>query len=140
MTQIRAFEPADTEDVVALWADCGLLRPWNDPRRDIARKAIVQPELFLVAVDGDEIVGAGMAGFDGHRGTVNYLAVAPSHRGTGLGRRLMAEFESRLEALGCPKVNLQVRGDNTEVLEFYRALGYGVDDVVSLGKRLIPDG
>ncbi len=139
MESIRIFVPADTEAVVALWEACGLVRPWNDPRRDIERKLTVQPELFLVAVDGDEIVGAGMAGFDGHRGWVNYLAVASDRRGAGIGRRLMAEFEQRLEALGCPKVNLQVRTGNEDVLAFYRALGYGVDDVVSLGKRLIPD-
>jgi ribosomal protein S18 acetylase RimI-like enzyme len=139
MTDIRPFVPADTEAVVALWEVCGLVRAWNDPRRDIARKLTVQPELFLVAVDGDEIVGAGMAGFDGHRGWVNYLAVAPSRRGAGIGRTLMSEFEQRLEALGCPKVNLQVRAGNQDVLAFYRALGYGVDDVASLGKRLIPD-
>ena len=139
MADIRTFVPADTEAVVALWEACGLVRAWNDPRRDIARKLTVQPELFLVAVDGDEIVGAGMAGFDGHRGWVNYLAVAPVRRGAGIGRTLMAQFEQRLEALGCPKVNLQVRAGNEDVLAFYRALGYGVDDVVSLGKRLIPD-
>ena len=139
MTQIRVFDPAETEAVVALWEACGLVRSWNDPRRDIARKLTVQPDLFLVAVDGDEIVGAGMAGFDGHRGQINYLAVVPARRGAGIGRRLMDEFEQRLEALGCPKVNLQVRAGNEDVLAFYRALGYGVDDVVSLGKRLIPD-
>jgi len=139
MVGIRAFAPGDTEAVVALWEASGLVRAWNDPRRDIARKLTVQPELFLVAVDGDEIVGAGMAGFDGHRGWVNYLAVAPDRRGAGIGRLLMTEFEQRLEALGCPKVNLQVRAGNEDVLAFYRALGYGVDDVVSLGKRLIPD-
>ena len=139
MTEIRTFHPDDTEAVIALWHDAGLLRPWNDPRRDILRKGTVQPELFLVAVEAAQIVGAGMAGFDGHRGTVNYLAVAARLRGTGLGRRLMAEFEARLEALGCPKVNLLVRGDNTAVLEFYRGLGYVVDDAVSLGKRLIAD-
>jgi len=139
MTVIRMFEAADTEHVVALWEACGLVRSWNDPRRDIARKATVQPELFLVAVDDDEIVGAGMAGFDGHRGWVNYLAVAPDRQGSGIGRTLMTELEQRLEALGCPKVNLQVRAGNEHVLAFYRALGYGVDDVVSLGKRLIRD-
>jgi len=139
MTQIRVFTESDTDAVVALWRTCGLLRPWNDPHRDIARKLTVQPDLFLVAVDGDEIVATGMAGFEGHRGWVNYLAVAPERQGSGLGRLLMTELETRLAALGCPKVNLQVRTGNEDVLAFYRALGYGVDDVVSLGKRLIAD-
>lgn len=141
---IRPFRPADTEAVVALWEACGLVRPWNDPRRDIARKATVQPELFLVATTptaaGTEaLVAAGMAGFDGHRGWVNYLAVRPDLQGGGLGRTMMAEFERLLGAMGCPKVNLQVRAGNEQVIAFYESLGYAPDHAVSLGKRLIAD-
>lgn len=147
---LRAFAPADTDAVIALWESCGLVRPWNDPRRDIARKLTVQPELFLVAEPMDpepmdpepaerSIVGAGMAGFDGHRGWVNYLAVRPDLQGSGLGRTLMAEFERLLTDLGCPKLNLQVRAGNEQVLGFYESLGYAPDHTVSLGKRLIPD-
>jgi ribosomal protein S18 acetylase RimI-like enzyme len=136
---IRPFDRADEDAVVALWEACGLVRPWNDPRRDIARKLTVQPELFLVAVDRGAVVGAGMAGFDGHRGWVNYLAVAPGRRQSGIGAALMRAFEERLLALGCPKVNLQVRAGNDDVVAFYARLGYTEDAVVSLGKRLIPD-
>lgn len=166
----RPFRPDDTEQVVALWESCGLVRPWNDPRRDIERKRTVQPELFLVveradtapadagrpanspadagradispaatAPSGSSIVAAGMAGFDGHRGWVNYLAVQPDLQGSGLGRGLMAEFERLLTDRGCPKVNLQVRAGNEQVIRFYESLGYAPDHAVSLGKRLIPD-
>jgi ribosomal protein S18 acetylase RimI-like enzyme len=149
--RIRPFRAEDTDAVVALWESCGLVRPWNDPRRDIARKLTVQPELFLVAepdtTDTDagtdthdtDVVAAGMAGFDGHRGWVNYLAVRPDLQGSGLGRMLMAEFERLLTDLGCPKLNLQVRAGNEQVLGFYESLGYTDDRTVSLGKRLIPD-
>lgn len=157
---IRQFTPADTEAVVAVWESCGLVRPWNDPRRDIARKLTVQPELFLVATeapsadadpadadpadadpagDGPTVVAAGMAGFDGHRGWVNYLAVRPDLQGSGLGRAFMAEFERLLTDLGCPKLNLQVRAGNEQVIGFYESLGYTDDHTVSMGKRLIPD-
>ncbi|SDZ51222.1 GNAT family acetyltransferase [Herbiconiux ginsengi] len=136
--RIRPFRASDTEAVVALWDACGLTRPWNDPRKDIARKLTTQPELFLVAESGT-LVGTAMAGYDGHRGWVNYLAVDPDMQGRGLGRALMAEVEQRLEALGCPKVNLQVREGNEPVMEFYRAIGYTRDAAVSFGKRLIPD-
>ena len=139
--QIRAFEEGDADEVVALWRLCGLTRPWNDPRRDIARKLDVQRELFLVGVEEGKgaVVASIMAGYEGHRGWVNYLAVHPDARGAGHGRTLMGEVEALLLARGCPKVNLQVRGDNAEALAFYAAVGYGVDDAVSLGKRLITD-
>ncbi|MEE2703360.1 MAG: GNAT family acetyltransferase [Myxococcota bacterium] len=137
--RVRSFEAADETAVVDLWRRCKLVRPWNDPRRDIARKARIQPELFLVGVVEGKIVASVMAGYDGHRGWINYLAVSPSHQRVGLGRALMAEAERRLEALGCPKVNLQVRADNPGAIEFYRRAGYQVDDVIGLGKRLVAD-
>ncbi len=136
---VRPFAPPDTEAVVALWRACDLTRPWNDPYRDVARKLAVQPELFLVALAGDSLVGTVMAGYDGHRGWINYLAVDPSQRRRGLGRLLMARAESALAARGCAKINLQVREGNGEVAAFYRAIGFTVDPVTSFGKRLLDD-
>jgi ribosomal protein S18 acetylase RimI-like enzyme len=136
---VRPFQVADEAEIVALWDRCGLLRPWNDPRKDIARKQSVGGELFLVASCGERVVGTVMAGYDGHRGWINYLAVEPELRRGGLGRRLVAEAERCLLAVRCPKVNLQVRAENVAVIAFYRKLGYVVDDVVSLGKRLVND-
>ena len=155
---IRTFREPDAPAVVRLWERAGLTRPWNDPARDIARKLAVGDELFLVGevggadAGGSEadagasgpgdraIVGSAMVGYDGHRGWVNYLAVDPEHRGRGHARALMAEAERRLLALGCPKLNLQVRTGNDAALAFYARLGYSVDAATSLGKRLIPDG
>lgn len=137
--QIRAFDENDRDAVVRLWKRCGLTRPWNDPGRDIDRKLTVQPELFLVGHESGAVVACVMAGFDGHRGWMNYLAVDPDHRGRGHARELVAAVEQRLTAMGCPKLNLQVRATNPDVLAFYAALGYATDDVVSLGKRLIAD-
>ncbi|MGL6279547.1 MAG: GNAT family acetyltransferase [Gaiella sp.] len=137
--EIRPFAEEDEDAVVALWAATGLTRPWNDPRRDIARKLLVQREWFLVASRGGRVVGSVMAGYDGHRGSAYYLAVDPSERGWGLGRALMDEAERLLGAAGCPKVNLMVRSDNAPALGFYAELGYAIDDVVPLGKRLEHD-
>jgi ribosomal protein S18 acetylase RimI-like enzyme len=136
---IRPFLDADAAAVIELWRVCGLTRPWNDPARDIDRKLTEQRDLFLVGEVDGVIVATVMGGYDGHRGWVNYLGVAPSSRGRGYARMLMVEVESRLRDRGCPKVNLQVRADNAAALGFYRALGYDVDDVVSLGRRLIED-
>jgi ribosomal protein S18 acetylase RimI-like enzyme len=140
MTDIRPFRTEDTEEVVALWREAGLTRPWNDPHRDIERKLAVQPELFLVADDGGVVVGTVMAGYDGHRGWLYYLASAPARRGEGIARRLVEEAEARLLAMGCPKVQLMVRPENHAARSFYDALGYEPFDTWNTGKRLIPDG
>ena len=137
---IRPYLESDQDAVVTLWHECGLTRPWNDPGKDIQRKLQVQREWFLVGTVEDRIVASAMAGYDGHRGWVNYLAVSPAHRGQGFGRRLMQRIEELLHEAGCPKLNLQVRTSNTEAMAFYRKLGYLQDEAVSLGKRLIPDG
>jgi ribosomal protein S18 acetylase RimI-like enzyme len=136
---IRLFTPSDTDAVVALWERCGLIRAWNDPRKDIERKLKVQPELFLVGLVDGKITATVMAGYEGHRAWINYLAVDPDHRRSGLGRAMMAEAERLLLAFGCPKVNLQVRRGNSGASAFYASLGFIEDDVVSFGKRIIKD-
>jgi len=137
--EIRPFRPSDEESVVQLWTACGLVVPWNNPHRDVQRKLKIQPEMFLVACLDGQIIATVMAGYDGHRGWINYLAVHPQHRHSGIGRRMMDEAESRLRAAGCPKINLQVRSKNVGVIKFYERIGFKQDDVVSLGKRLEPD-
>ena len=136
---IRAYREADQDAVVALWHECGLVRPWNDPVKDIHRKLRVQRDLFRVGILGGRLVATVMAGYEGHRGWINYLAVAREYRGRGFGRQLMDEAETRLRAIGCPKINLQIRRSNTEAIGFYRSLGFAEDDSISMGKRLIPD-
>ncbi len=137
--RVRPFAVGDTEAVIALWRDCDLTRPWNDPARDIDRKLAVADDLLLVRTVDDRVVGTVMAGYEGHRGWINYLAVDPNVRGAGHGRALMEAAELRLRDLGCPKVNLQVRATNPDAIAFYERIGFAVDDVVSLGKRLIID-
>lgn len=140
--EIRAFEPADTNEVIALWNEAGLTRPWNDPRLDIQRKLTVQPELFRVAAEcgSSAVVGSVMAGYDGHRGWLYYLATAKSHRGRGIASALVADAERLLLAMGCPKVQLMVREENEAVLGFYDDLGYERFAVANTGKRLVIDG
>ncbi len=124
---------------MSLWRVCDLTRPWNDPYRDIERKLAVGADNLLVLQDDDRLIGSVMVGYDGHRGWVNYFAVHPDHQRRGFGHLLMSEAEKRSQLLGCPKVNLQVRGSNRAAVEFYRRIGYTLDDVVSLGRRLIDD-
>ena len=137
--EVRPYEEADQEAVVELWRECGLVAPQNDPVKDIQRKLHVRRDLFLVGLLGARLVGTVMAGYEGHRGWINYLAVATDCRRRGFGRRLMEDAETLLRAAGCPKINLQVRSSNSDVIGFYKSIGYAVDDVVSMGKRLEKD-
>ena len=138
----REATAADRDRVVALWHDCGLTRPWNDPVADFDRAVDGPTSAVLVretAGDVVDVVASAMVGYDGHRGWVNYLAVHPNLRRQGLASQLMTHLEAELTAAGCPKLSLQIREGNEAVVGFYQALGYAVDPVVSMGKRLIAD-
>lgn len=133
VTSAKAF---DTEALVALWDVCGLTRPWNDPRADIALALETPTSDILIIRHDAEIVASAVIGFDGHRGWVYYLAVAPYCRGAGLGKVMMAACEAWLRERGSPKIQFMVRDDNTAALCFYERLGYERQAVVTLGRRL----
>ena len=134
---LREATAEDRDPVIALWRAAGLTRPWNDPETDY-RLALESPaSTVLVAEDGgDALAGAVMVGFDGHRGWVYYLGVAPGRQRQGHGRALMAAAERWLSARACPKIMLMVRHDNAATKSFYAALGYDTQAVETLGKRL----
>lgn len=137
MIQIRPYSESDEAAVAELWREVFPDSPsWNHPETDIRRKLSVQRELFLVATLDSEIVGTAMAGYDGHRGWVYYVAVSPRYRRQGIGAALMRHVEQGLASLGCPKLNLQVRASNHEVVSFYEKLGYAAEERISMGKRL----
>ena len=136
---IRQFVPNDTNRVIFIWEQCDLVRNWNNPNFDIQRKLNFQKELFFVGLFNDEIIETAMFGYDGHRGWLNYFAVLPNFQKRGFGRQLMTYGEMALIERGCPKLNLQIRNDNTKAINFYQKVGYKEDAAVSFGKRLIED-
>ena len=136
---IRSYKESDKKPLIDLWFECKLVVPWNNPEHDIDRKLKVNPELFLVGYLGKELAASVMAGYEGHRGWVNYLSVAKKYRGRGYGREMMDVVEEKLRNMGCPKVQLQVRNTNEAVINYYEHLGYRDDCVVTLGKRLEKD-
>jgi ribosomal protein S18 acetylase RimI-like enzyme len=136
---ISSYSPLYETAVIELWLKCNLTRPWNNTKIDIERKLKVNPELFFLGLIGDKVVATAMGGYEGHRGWVNYLAVDPLYQRQGLGRQMMVHTEKKLLAMGCPKVNLQIRTSNRSAVVFYQSLGYKTDDVISMGKRLIED-
>jgi ribosomal protein S18 acetylase RimI-like enzyme len=134
---IRSFCEADRRGLVGLWTEVFLDDPpRNAPDRMIDGKLANHPELLLVAEAEGLIVGAVIAGYDGVRGWIYHLAVAQSHRRRGIATRLMHAATGGLRRAGCVKINLQVRNSNAAVVAFYRALGYEVEDRVSMGRAL----
>jgi len=136
---VRQFVPNDTNRVIFIWEQCDLVRSWNNPNFDIQRKLNFQKELFFVGLLNDEIIATAMFGYDGHRGWLNYFAVLPNFQKRGFGKKLMTFGEMALIEKGCPKLNLQIRNDNTKAINFYKKVGYKEDAAVSFGKRLIED-
>ena len=134
--KIAPATAADRAAVVALWQTAGLTRPWNDPAADYDLALANPTSVVLLASDGAELAGSVMAGFDGHRGWVYYLAADPDRRKGGIGRALMQAAEQWLRDLGCPRVRLMVRADNLAARGFYQAIGYADQDVVTLGRTL----
>lgn len=134
---MRVAAEQDRDAIIALWRACDLTRPWNDPAKDFDRALSGENATILVSEQDNAIFGSVMVGEDGHRGWVYYLAVAPNAQRNGLGRKLMQAAEDWISARNIPKSQLMVRTDNEAALGFYEALGYEVQAVATLGKRLI---
>jgi len=134
---VRPFQHGEREALQRLWARVFPDDPpWNAPEVMIENKLKVQPELLLVGEVEGTLVGAMIAGSDGVRGWIYHLAIAPEYRRRGFATQLVRAAEDGLRRLGCPKVNLQVRAVNHEVVAFYRSIGYEIEERVSMGRRL----
>ena len=136
---IRPYQEKDEKNVIQLWHNCNLVIPWNDPKLDIERKLKVNPDLFLVGLIEGKIIATVMGGYEGHRGWINYLAVAKEIRQKGVGQQMVETVEAMLSKLGCPKINIQIRSSNQEAIEFYKKIGFSINNVISMGKRLEDD-
>lgn len=137
--EIRNYNLQDESQVIELWNKCKLVKPWNDPKQDIKRKIRKDPEYFLVGILNNKIIATVMGGYEGHRGWINYLAVDPEYQRKGYGKTLMKTIEEKLSSNGAPKINIQIRSANKSVIGFYKSIGYKIDDVISVGKRLMED-
>ena len=136
---IRHYQSGDEQDVIRIWQQCGLLVSWNNPYSDIERKQEDSPELFFVGVQEGKLVATCMAGYEGHRGWLYYLAVDEECRHRGIATGMVQHAEAALQVTGCPKIDLMIRNTNEEVISFYRSMGYELDPVVVMSKRLVTD-
>jgi GNAT superfamily N-acetyltransferase len=131
----RPLEDGDIDGVIALWTDCGLVRPWNDAGRDIEFARGRESSDILLGFEDGKLVSSVMVGHDGHRGWLYYVAVAPAFQGRGIGKATVRAAETWLKERGIWAINLNIRSENEKVRAFYAALSYELRDVVVMGKR-----
>ncbi len=135
----RPIEDRDVEAVIALWTACGLTRPWNNPRKDIAfARGKANSDVLVAEVDG-VVAASVMMGHDGHRGMLYYVAVSPPLQGRGLGKQAVRAAEAWLKQRGVWKINLMVRSENEKVRSFYESLGYEVNPVFAMGRKIVSE-
>ena len=136
--EIRTFRSGDRTAVIQLWENTFPDDPyWNDPDDIILRKIARQDDLFLVGLIREEVVAATLAGYDGFRGWIYHLAVDQNYQRQGIGLLMMKKVEETLLKMGCIKINLQIRSSNQDVINFYKSIGYSIEDHISMGKLLI---
>ena len=133
---IRTAKLQDTPAIVALWKETNLLVPWNNPEEDIKRAFSTPTSTILVAEIENKLIGTILAGYDGHRGWIYYLAVKPEYQKHGYGRRLVEAAEDWLKSQGAPKIHLLIRKDNSQVQSFYHSIGYETSDVLMMKKTI----
>jgi len=123
----------------------GLISLWNNsfpnnPRHDEPNLMIDSKlkidNLIFIALDNEQVIGSCMAGYDGHRGYLYSVAVSKEIRKGGLGKKLVSYALEELKNLGCVKVNLHIRPSNTEVVEFYKSLGFDIEERTCMGKLI----
>ena len=135
--KIRNYHQSDKESVISLWKEVFNPNQYhNDPEVAINMKNKCNDNLFFIAEEDNQIIGSVIAGFDGHRGWLYYLAVHPSYRRKGIGTLLVRKALKELEKLDCLKVNLQIHGDNKTVIDFYEKNGFLLEERISMGKKL----
>jgi len=117
-TDIRSAAPSDIPEVLALWR-ASAAPTSTDSTDAVTRLLHHDPGALIVAVTAGEVVGSVIAGWDGWRGSIYRLAVAPAHRRRGLGRRLLREAEQRLAGLGARRMHAIVVGEDARAVAFW---------------------
>ena len=139
MIKFREIEDQDVEAVIALWRACELTRPWNDPYKDISLARGAENSVVLVGECEGKLAASVMAGHDGHRGALYYVAVELEFRGRGYGKAAVREAESWLAWQDVTKINLLVRAENEAVRGFYEKLGYEINPVMCMGRKIVAE-
>jgi ribosomal protein S18 acetylase RimI-like enzyme len=121
---LRAAGVTDVPAVLALWHEADAEPSHTDDERSLMKVIGHDPHALIVAEADGRIVGSVIAAWDGWRGSVYRLAVAPTSRHKGLGRRLVREAEERLAKDGAARLQAIVIESDAQASGFWRASGW----------------
>ena len=131
--QVQKLKTTDKQEIIQFWSEAFPDDPPHNAPEKMLKAKLEVDDLVFVAKNNQQIIGACMAGYDGHRGWLYAVAVNPAYQRQGIGNKLVNSAISALKEKGCIKLNLQIRADNTQVANFYRALGFEVEERLSMG-------
>ena len=123
---IRAMTIADYEQVHDLWMKIKgfAMRSIDDSREGVTRFLERNPEISVVAVEDDHIVGAILCGHDGRRGCLYHVCVDPDYRLRGIGKEMVVHCMEALHKEKISKVSLIAFTQNDIGNAFWKEIGW----------------
>jgi ribosomal protein S18 acetylase RimI-like enzyme len=121
---LRTGRLSDLDPVLRLWVASGAEATHTDDVGSLTALVAHDPSALIVAEEDGSIVGSVIAAWDGWRGSVYRLVVAPSHRRRGLGRQLLGEAEARLSAAGAVRLQAIVVETERQAMGFWQESGW----------------
>lgn len=138
---IATFTIDSYDDVLALWQQCdGVGLSDADSRESIQAYLDRNPGMSFVAAADGKVVGSILAGHDGRRGYIHHLAVHPSCRRHGIGRRLVESALDVLNAAGIQKVHILIFRGNSDGIEFWKSVGWTPRTDIGVMSKTIEPG
>ena len=131
--KIELFTMRYYHEIIDLWKRSGIEVSSSDTRDEIAKMLKRNPDLFLIGKENEKVIAVVMGAFDGRRGYVHHLAIAPDYQKKGYGKMMMDELIEKFHIKKVHKVHLFIEKNNKEVADFYRKLGWEVrDDLIMM--------
>lgn len=134
--RIRNCREDDLADLIRIWRQVDLTLGISDTIPELKRMLALNPDTCLVLEHNGRVVAGVMGGFDGRRGLVHHLSVAPEFQRCGYGRALMEELETRFRGMNVVKYSLWIEPRNQSVIDFYNHIGYELRDLITFSKTL----
>jgi ribosomal protein S18 acetylase RimI-like enzyme len=121
---VRTGQLSDIDSVLRFWVEAGAESTHTDDVAGLTALVVHDPSALIVAEEDGSIVGSVIAAWDGWRGSIYRLVVAPSHRRRGLGRQLLGAADTRLATVGAVRVQAIVVETEPKAIGFWGESGW----------------